>query len=311
MGFLGFDIFYLAPSCESEARRSPILGKSHLLGNLTSWRSGGSTISLGMIIKGPEGLVLAAESRITLSATNRETGQKISVSYDNAQKVFNFSKPHTHVGAVTYGAGGIGERSAFSYITEFESSLNETTRLTIGAFALRLSDFYLGQWKSTMPSDYKGQAMTFVVGGYDEGEAYGRVYEFEIPNAPKPVERTSLQEFGITWGGQHEIVDRLLAGYDLRAVDVVKQALNLTDDQVKKLVEALGRFQMPLPINLLPLQDCVDIAILFIRTTIGAQRLTVGIRGVGGPIDIATITRTHGFQWVQRKTLRGETTTFS
>jgi hypothetical protein len=269
-------------------------------------------MSLGMIIKGPEGLVLAAESRITLNATNRETGEKISVSYDNAQKVFSFSGPHTHVGAVTYGAGGIGDRSAFSYITELESSLSGTTRLTVDEFALRLSDFYSGQWKSIMPPDSKGQPMTFVVGGYNEGEPYGRVYEFEIPRAPKPVERTSLQDFGITWGGQHEIMDRLLAGYDLRAVDVVKQALSLTDDQVKKLVEALTKFQMPLPIKYLPLQDCVDLAILFIRTTIGAQRLTVGIRGVGGPIDIATITRTHGFQWVQRKTVRGEaTTTFS
>jgi len=264
------------------------------------------TISLGMIIKGPEGLVLAAESRITLSAKNRETGKEVSVSYDNAQKVFNFSAPHSHVGAVTYGAGGIGQRSAFSYLTEFESSLSRTARLTIDAFALKLSDFYLGQWKSVMPADYKGQPMTFVVGGYNETEPYGRVYEFEIPTAPKPVEKASLKDFGITWGGQHEIVDRLLAGYDLRAADAVKKALDLTDDQGKKLVETLQSFQMPVPINLLPLQDCVDLAILFIRTTIEAQRLTVGIRGVGGPIDIATITRTQGFQWVQRKTLRGE-----
>jgi len=36
------------------------------------------------------------------------------------------------------------------------------------------------------------------------------------------------------------------------------------------------------------LQDYVDAAILLVRTTIEVQRLTVTIRGCGGPIDAAT-----------------------
>mgnify|MGYP001038282511 CR=1 FL=1 len=264
-------------------------------------------MSLGIVIKGPEGLVLAAESRITLTAEDRETGEKIAVSYDNAQKVLNFSPPHNHVGAVTYGVGGIGQRAAYSYITEFESSL-QTGRVTVEWFAGRLSDFYMQQWKSAMPPDYKGPPMTFVVAGYNENEPYGRVYLIEIPRAPKPIERAP-NEFGITWGGQRDIVDRLLAGYDDRALTALKDALALNDDQVNISRKALRKFGMTLPIQFLPLQDCVDLAIFFIRTTIEAQRMTVGVRGVGGPIDIATITRDYGFQWVQRKKLRGEVPT--
>jgi len=264
-------------------------------------------MSLGLVIKGPEGLVLAAESRITLTAEDHETGEKLAVSYDSAQKVLNFFPAHTHVGAVTYGVSGIGQRSAYSYITEFESSL-EKRRLTVEEFASRLSDFYLRQWKLVVPADYKGPSMTFVVAGYNEGEPYGRVYLIEIPRAPSPIEHHA-NAFGMTWGGQREIVDRLLAGYDERAIGVLKNALSLNDDQVKISRDALKRFGMPLPIQFLPLQDCVDLAIFFIRTTIEAQRLTVGIRGVGGPIDVATVTRTDGFQWVQRKKLRGEVPT--
>ena len=70
--------------------------------------------------------------------------------------------------------------------------------------------------------------------------------------------------------------------------------------------QVLGRFQMPAPIQAMALQDCVDLAIFFVRTTIAAQALTVGIRGCGGPIDVATITRDGGLSFVQQKQLRGE-----
>lgn len=225
-------------------------------------------MSLGIAIKGPEGIVLAAESRITLTVQNPETKETLAVNYDNAQKLLNFSGPHNHIGAVTYGTGGIGLRSAYSYITEFESSL-QTQRLSVEEFATKLSSFYETQWNATMPKDYAGPPMSFIVAGFDEKEPYGRVFLIEIPRAPKPKQTQSTGDFGITWGGQREIVDRLLAGYDTRVL---------------------------------------DLALFFIRTTIEGQRLTVGIRGVGGPIDIATITGRQGFTWVQRKKLRGEGT---
>jgi hypothetical protein len=256
------------------------------------------------VIKGPEGIVLAAESRITLTS-QAATGEKLLVSYDNAQKVFSFSLPHKFIGAVTYGVGGIGQRSAPSYLPEFELSLKETGRLTVKDFANKLSSFYLQQWRSTMPEDYKGPPLVFIVAGYDSGEPYGRVYAIEIPKASEPKE-VYADVFGIVWGGQREIVDRLLAGYDGRVLQVAKETLTLNDDQVAKLREALQRFGMALPIEILPLQDCIDLAIFFIRTTIEAQKLTVSIRGVGGPIDVATITRTDGLKWIQRKQLRGE-----
>lgn len=43
-----------------------------------------------------------------------------------------------------------------------------------------------------------------------------------------------------------------------------------------------------------------------IRSTVAMQRFIAGVRGVGGAIDVATITRTDGFQPVQRKRVIGE-----
>lgn len=267
-------------------------------------------MSLGIVVKGPEGLVLAADSRVTLES--RQQGQPpIMVNFDNATKLISFGEPninnpHRYVGVVTYGQAAIGLRTANSFVPEFEEGLPRE-RLKIDDFAKGLSDFFMRQWQAVMPSDYAGPPMTFIVGGFNDGEAYGRVYLIEIPNAPAPVERNPQPgEFGITWGGQREFVDRLLLGYAPRLPELIKSALNLEPAQMSDLTKALQPLQMSTPVQMLALQDCVNLAIFFIRTTIEAQELSVGVRGVGGEIDVATVTRRDGLQFVQRKKIVGE-----
>jgi len=262
-------------------------------------------MSLGIIIKGPEGLVLAAESRITLTVISAK-GKELAVSFDNARKVLQFPSPHNFVGAVTYGLGGIGLRSAYSFLPELQSTLPKK-RVSVEAFAEKLSKFFVQQWKKAMPKTFKGPPLTFVVGGFNPEEAYGRVYLIEIPRAPKPKEmHPGMNQFGVTWGGQREIVDRLIRGYDERAMVSIVKKLKLTKEQVNDLRKELLPLEMPIPAQILPLQDCVDLAAFFIKTTIEAQRLTVGIRGCGGPIDVAIITRLEGFKFVQEKQIHGE-----
>ena len=67
-----------------------------------------------------------------------------------------------------------------------------------------------------------------------------------------------------------------------------------------------GEFQAQVPFAFLPLQDCVDLAIFLIRTTITMQHWVIGIRGVGGAVDVAVITPTNGFTEIQQKKIRGE-----
>lgn len=158
-----------------------------------------------------------------------------------------------------------------------------------------------------MPNNYTGPNMTFVVAGFNEGEPYGRVSSFDIPGNPNPVETNSNSDFGINWGGQREFVDRLLQGFDTRVLEVATNTLNLQPQQTQVLAQSLQVLQMPIPLIAMALQDCVDLAIFFIRTTIAAQELTVGIRGCGGPIDVAIITRNEGLRFIQRKQIVGET----
>jgi len=269
-------------------------------------------MSLGVGIKGPEGIVLAADSRVTLEAT-RQGGPVIPINYDNATKLLSFSEPHNYVGVVTYGAAVIGQRTAHSFVPEFEQKiLASKKRLTVESYARELSKFFMERWVEAglkVPPDYQGPPMTFIVGGYSPGKAYGKILLLNIPNAPKPTERNKGENnFGMTWGGQLEVASRLIHGMDPAVPEIIKNVIGLDAKQEKVLSEQLKqKLEFPIPYGVLPLQDCVDLAVFLIKTTMTLQRLAIGVRGVGGPIDVSIITRTRGLESIQQKKIRGET----
>lgn len=223
-------------------------------------------MSLGIAFKGAEGIVLAADSRVTLMAMIVRPApgpaqaaavpqQVVPATFDNATKLLRVAG-QKFVGAVTYGAGAIGQqqpRTAHSFIPEFDAELMKkhggVKRLTVRSFAEELSEFFMRQWRAQgMPVPAPpGADMVFLVGGYDEGEPYGRIFEMYIPSSPDPAERHA-GEFGIIWGGQREYTDRLITGFDpnLPGVlqEILRPVLNLTDAQRDTLYEQLRHRQI-------------------------------------------------------------------
>lgn len=272
-------------------------------------------MSLGIAFKGPEGIVLAADSRVTLQYQERQGDivHQLPATFDNATKLLRVAG-QDFVGAVTYGVGAIGvqqPRTAHSFLPEFEDDLADqgiTDRLTVEDFAAAFSEFFMKQWHDRMPDDYTGQPLMFLIGGYNEGDAYGKVYRIGIPSQPEPEEQNSgAGVFGITWGGQLKYTTRLISGFDPQLLPLLQQQFGLTDDEVGELSGQLRQnLGLRIPYQFLPLQDCVDLSILLIRTTIQIQTFIVGVRGVGGAIDVATITRTKGFEAIQQKEIAGE-----
>lgn len=273
-------------------------------------------MTLGIVFKGPEGIVLAADSRVTLTFQQSpmpnpllppSTTILIPCTFDNAIKLLKV-KGQDYVGAVTYGIGAIGltaPRTAHSFLPEFEAELSTERRLPVADFAQRLSDFFMRQWTAHMQGYTAPEQMVFLVGGFDQDAPYGKVFEIDIPSRSQAYE-WHRDSFGPVWGGQREFTDRLINGLDPRVLDLVTNTLNLDISQRTQIEDALKQLSVPIPYQFLPLQDCVDLSILLIRTTINIQEFYIGVRGVGGAIDVATITRTDGFQPVQRKKIRGE-----
>ena len=278
-------------------------------------------MSLGIAFKGPEGIVLAADSRVTLnSQVQIPQGPQGPISmllpstFDNATKLLKV-KGQDYVGAVTYGLGAIGQqepRTAHSFMPEFEASLGTQNRLSVEDFAKRLSDFFMAQWTTmAMPIPVApGQDMVFLIGGYDANAVYGRIFEIYVPSKPDPHELIPIGQFGAAWGGQREITDRLINGFDARAPQLTRNFLHappLGAGQPDPLDGYLkAELSAKIPWQFLPLQDCVDLAIFLVRATITLQKWVIDIRGVGGAIDVATVTR-EGFHYIQQKEIAGET----
>jgi hypothetical protein len=266
-------------------------------------------VTFAVVTKGPEGLVLAADSRVTLT-TVLPDGQKMFSYFDNATKLFGI-EGQKYVGVVTFGMGAIGTseaRTAHGYGSEFEKELavKFPERATVSQVAAELGQFYTAKWTQAgmAVGDPSIDAMNFIVGGFDEGDAYGRLYQVSVPNAPNPVE-LSPGVFGMSYGGQVELVARLLNGFDPRSLAIVKEHLGVDDDQVAGLAPKWqAQLGVGIPVQFLPLQDCVDISAFLVNVTAVVQRWTLGLRGVGGAVDIATITSVVGYDEIQKKKIQ-------
>jgi hypothetical protein len=265
-------------------------------------------VTLAVVFKGPEGLALAVDSRATLTV-QLANGEKMTSYYDNATKLLSV-QGQKYVGIVTYGMAAIGTtepRMPNGFMPEFEAELGRKhgERATVAEVARELGSFFTQQWqKASMPAPAGDiPPMVFLVAGFDKDEPYGHVYRVSVPDAPDPEEQNA-GSFGLTWGGQREFVDRVLQGIDFRAVDVVKDELKLTDAQADSLKQRLAReFVLPIPWQFLPLQDGVDLSAFLVNMTSGIQAWTLSIRGVGGAVDVATVTRTEGFQAIKKKAI--------
>lgn len=255
-------------------------------------------MTLVVAFKGTDGIVLAADSRVTLMSQQGHPS-----TFDNATKLLTLGQPHNRVGAVTSGVATFFGRTHHSLMPEFEATLGQS-RLSVLEYAQKLSDFFQTKWQASGQSVQAGDA-EFTVCGYDLGDIYGKVFRFTIPRFPAPAE-VNPGIAGLSWGGQSSIVNRILLGYDLRLMDTLRQHFSFNDQQVASVRQHLSReIQHQIPYDTLALQDCVDLATYLIRTTIEAQSFSTGLRGVGGEIDVATITQTEGFKWVSRKQIQG------
>jgi hypothetical protein len=262
-------------------------------------------MTLAVAVKGPEGLVLAVDSRLTLRMPPPGGGEPVVSYFDNATKMTRI-EGQPHVGVVTYGLGAIGTgqpRSVLGFVSEFETGLTAEggDRLKVVDIARKLGEFYAEQWqKAATPAD--SQPISFLVAGFDQGEAYGRIYGVAVPSALEP-EAYCADYFGARWNGQYELVNRLMTGFDPLASTIVKNRLKLQDKHIAGLEkEWAQKLDLPIPYQFFALQDCVDFATFLVTMTSAVQAWTVvGNHGVGGAVDVATITRTRGFEVIKQK----------
>lgn len=211
----------------------------------------------------PTGIAISGDSRTTGTRTNQfvPPGAPVGtvpiaiqvpwVVSDSTRKLFCVQD---RFAVATWGEAFIGGLPTGHHINDFILSTVGTAFATPEAFA----DALLAHFVSLAPA----AGLFFMVAGYD-GVA-PQVYVLQVASNTKTrvnwdATANSVQ-YGAQWGGDHDIVGRLIGG------------------------------QVAIAWQLMNLQDAVDITRHLIRTTIDQMKFEARIPTVGGPIETITAT---------------------
>ncbi|WP_334187401.1 hypothetical protein, partial [Noviherbaspirillum sp.] len=139
--------------------------------------------------------------------------------------------------------------------------------------------------------------------GYSAGRSLPEIWEVNLmgENCPPPSCVQNEQEFGLRWDGEYEALDRLVFGLGTRFNEFAMKHGMASEDVVKLRENVVPELYELLFIEAMPIRDAVDLARYLVETTIGFVKFSVSRpKVVGGPIEIATISKHEGFQWMQR-----------
>ena len=279
-------------------------------------------MTIALVIKVNDGLVLAADSASTMMSAGSDGTMSVSNIYNNANKVFNLHK-ELPIGALTWGSGNIGPASISSLAKDVRRRLHggdssrddwklDSQAYNVEDVAAKVKEFlYDEQWKpivedhlpDDLPDDKK-PSMGFLVGGYSSDADQPSVYLLPIGGGlnPQPVEVLSGGA-GMQWWGQPEAIARLALGVSLD-MDKALENMNVGLDEFGRtgfIEQVKSQIARPLIADAMPIQDAIDLAHFLVDTTVKFVRFLPGDKVVGGPIEVATITKHEGFKWVSRK----------
>jgi hypothetical protein len=91
-------------------------------------------------------------------------------------------------------------------------------------------------------------------------------------------------------------------GFGTSLPTVLEQHLGIAPDQIPQVLDVLKQaLSAQLVTPGMPIQDAIDLAGFLADLTAQFSRFTPGPVTVGGPIELAAITKHEGFKWVRRK----------
>lgn len=278
-------------------------------------------MSIAIVIGVHDGVVIASDSASTLSVSVAPTvvAGVLNV-YNNANKVFNLYKGMP-IGCVTFGAGSIGNSSIGTLIKDLRAKLMrkdeaeklgfDPARYTMEGISKIVAKF-LGDECSKQPDATQASLnIGLLLGGYSTGEALGETWNVEIRagRSLPPRQMRKPEEPGVSWGGASEVIQRIIWGFSPNLFSVLASVSGgqgqppvSSEDLSKQLNPILtAKLQAPLVFAPMPIQDAIDLARFLVDASITYSRFIPGAQIVGGPVEIAAITKHEGFKWISRK----------
>lgn len=258
-------------------------------------------------VKVTDGIVLASDSATTFVDGN---GTAVKV-YNNANKIFNLVKG-LPLGAMTYGSGSIGPASIATLSKDLRKQFSvaggdyffDQANYSVEEVAAICQRYFRDQYSTTYPNGVPSYFMGYRVYGYGTNDQLPCGWEFHLgDNLPTPPHQfhSSEGDFGPRWAGDGEALNRLVLGFSEGVIsamleDGLDQAVA---DAVRNSLVAKNYRELFLPA--MPIQDAIELARYLAETAAKFSHFSLLAATIGGPIELATITKHEGFKWVARK----------
>jgi len=271
-------------------------------------------MTISVTIKVNDGIVVASDSATTMQRNIPNGGHEIINIYDNANKIFNLNKGFP-VGAVTAGMGSI-DRASISTLSKNlrarlagEDKAHESWKLdpetyTIEEVAQRAREYLFEEkWVPYFGANSDVDDLHYWVFGFSAGQSQSELWKILVSkgSCTEPVCARPADLTGIDWCGQPEAISRLVLGFS-PMMEQHLLASGKSPDEVRQFFDVLtGWLSAPLATDPMPIIDAIELAEFLVYLTVMFSKFNTGAATVGGPIEVAAITRHEGFKWVKRK----------
>lgn len=272
----------------------------------------GGVMTIAIAVKVDDGIVLASDSAATFGWTDQSTGSyHVNQIYNNATKIFKLHKD-LPLGAVAWGLGSIGRSSLKILAKDFRKELaansnfhqdNYCVEQVAHLFKEFMCDRHYQTNFSSVAEKDKPQ-IGFMVAGYSTGAPRGEVWRLELIKGVcfGPEKAFDMDTSGFRWDGMPLALRRLVLGFDPIGLTQVLQDAGLAADKVNEIIERCRlAFGFSLVNDSMPIQDAIDLATFLEKTAAQYTRFCDGPDSVGGPAEVAVLTKYEGFKWIIRK----------
>lgn len=270
-----------------------------------------SVLTIAVTVKVHDGIVFASDSATTLVGRDENGREEVMNVYNNANKIFNLHKS-LPIGAITFDAGAIGQSSIATLAKDLREKFGavgdvnwhvDTSAYSIEEVVDKTRHFLFEEkFNAALSGANPPGNLGFWVGGYSSQSETSELWDVSIIDGKcEPKILKDGTGCGVNWAGQPEAITRLLLGFGTALPEALVD-MGLPPEKMQDAVNMLrSRLAYELCSPPMPIQDAIELAMYLVETTIGFTRFKVGAATVGGPVEIAAVTRHEGFKWVRRK----------
>lgn len=254
-----------------------------------------------------------------------------------------FSLEPKKAAVVIAGASRIGDISVRNIVEGFQSSQGflELKSYTMKGLADLFRDYLVKIYEQELPEERGRPSIEILISGYSESSRKPEIFKVETGwdwsaeiFYADVFEEVKQGDYNIKFGGQHDVIQRVVFGVDIESWGNLKnhskRILDAFKDKIQGLINHAGiDFCVPEPdiedpdldifgmdfggvtrsyadVGSLSPKAGIEFVEFLISTMIKSQEFSPSIPTVGGEIHLALITKQNGFEWIRKPTLSYE-----